>query len=85
MGAADDEEGRSDFTKVGNVTIGAIAGGEARQGTELEHSLSLVEALKLYPTAVGWSFYFALGVSDTNLRYWVLGIEVEADMRVSFE
>lgn len=63
MGANDEGEERSDFTKIGNVTIGSIAGDEARQGTEREHSLSLVEAVKLYPTAVGWSIYFSLGVS----------------------
>lgn len=63
MGTNDGEEERSDFTKIGNVTIGSIAGDEARQGTEREHSLSLVEAVKLYPTAVGWSIYFSLGVS----------------------
>ena len=65
MGANNEEEERSDFTKVGNVTIGSIAGDEARQGTEREHSLSLVEAVKLYPTAVGWSIYFSLGVSTS--------------------
>lgn len=63
MGTSADEEDRSDFAKVGNVTIGAIAGEEARQATEREHSLSLLEAVKLYPTAVGWSIYFSLGVS----------------------
>jgi len=61
MGASAEED-REDFSKVGNVTIGAIAGDEARQATEREHSLSLVEAVKLYPTAVGWSIYFSLGV-----------------------
>jgi SP family general alpha glucoside:H+ symporter-like MFS transporter len=63
MGTSVEGEERSDFVKVGSVTIGAIAGDEARQATEREHSLSLLEAVKLYPTAVGWSIYFSLGVS----------------------
>jgi hypothetical protein len=48
MGASAEGDERSDFAKVGTVTIGAIAG---------------EEAVKLYPTAVGWSIYFSLGVS----------------------
>lgn len=58
--AGDDGAG---IGKAGNVTIGAVAGDEARQGTEHEHRLSLLEAVRLYPTAVGWSIYFSLGVS----------------------
>lgn len=63
----DDGEERS--AKLGNVTIGAIAGEEARQGTEHEHSLSLSEAFKLYPSAIGWTIYFSLGVSDRS-GFW---------------
>lgn len=55
--------------KVGNVTIGSIAGDEARQGTEHEHRLSLLEAMRLYPTAVGWSIYFSLGVSESEAAW----------------
>lgn len=58
-----DEERHDDLAKGGGVTIGSIAGDEARQGTEHEHQLSLFEAIRLYPTAVGWSIYFSLGVS----------------------
>ena len=60
---ASEHEHPDTAAKIGNVTIGSIAGEEARQGTEHEHSLSLAEAVKLYPTAVGWSIYFSLGVS----------------------
>jgi hypothetical protein len=57
------EESRGDFAaKIGNVTV--ANDDEARQATDREHSLSLLEAVKLYPTAVGWSVYFSLGVSD---------------------
>ena len=62
MAASYDETGRDDFTKTGDVTIGSIAGDEARQGTDREHSLSFMEALRLYPSAVGWTIYFSLGV-----------------------
>jgi hypothetical protein len=56
------EEPRGDFAaKIGNVTV--ASDDEARQATDREHSLSLIEAVKLYPTAVGWSIYFSLGVS----------------------
>jgi hypothetical protein len=56
------EEPRGDFAaKIGNVTV--ASDDEARQATDREHSLSLMEAVRLYPTAVGWSIYFSLGVS----------------------
>lgn len=45
----------------GDIVIGAIAGEEARVASDQEHSLGFVEALKLYPTAVGWSLFFSLG------------------------
>jgi len=45
----------------GDVVIGAFVGDEARQAAEIEHNLGFVEALKLYPTAVGWSVFFSLG------------------------
>jgi hypothetical protein len=60
--ASYDETGGDDFTKTGGVTIGSIAGDEARQGTDREHSLSFMEAIRLYPSAVGWTIYFSLGV-----------------------
>lgn len=72
MGASEEEE-RSDFAKVGNVTVGSV---EARQGTDREHSLSLSEAVRLYPTAVGWSIYFSLGVSGWLLAgVWIFLLE----------
>jgi SP family general alpha glucoside:H+ symporter-like MFS transporter len=60
--ASYDETGGGDFTKTGDVTIGSIAGDEARQGTDREHLLSFMEAIRLYPSAVGWTIYFSLGV-----------------------
>ena len=35
---------------------------EARHATEVEHELTLSEAFRLYPTAVGWSIFFSLGI-----------------------
>jgi len=62
------ENGGDNFTKTGNVTIGSIAGDEARQGTDLEHRLSFFEAIRLYPSAVGWTIYFSLGVRFRHLH-----------------
>jgi hypothetical protein len=47
----DSEHGHGNVLK-GDVTIGTIAGEEARIATEQEHNLSFLEAVKLYPTAV---------------------------------
>jgi hypothetical protein len=60
--ASYDENGNDGLKKIGNVTIGSIAGDEARQGTDHEHRLSFLEAIRLYPSAVGWTIYFSLGV-----------------------
>lgn len=35
---------------------------EVREVIELEHTLTFREAMSLYPKAIGWSFYFSLGV-----------------------
>lgn len=37
----------------GGITIGAVAGDEARQAIEYEQNLSFTEALRLYPKAIG--------------------------------
>ena len=37
-------------------------GAEAREATEIEHQLTFAEGLTLYPTAVGWSVFFSLGI-----------------------
>ena len=57
----------------GDIVVGAIAGEEARQGTALEHSLTFFEAIKLYPTAVGWSVFFSLGIIMTAFDPQLLG------------
>jgi SP family general alpha glucoside:H+ symporter-like MFS transporter len=35
---------------------------EVREIIELEHTLTFRDAMSLYPKAIGWSFYFSLGV-----------------------
>lgn len=35
---------------------------EARKAFESEHALKFADAIKLYPTAVGWALFFSLGV-----------------------
>ena len=35
---------------------------EARKAFESEHALRFADAIKLYPTAVGWALFFSLGV-----------------------
>ena len=82
--SADDYNGRSmdhkpnnsgidnDILK-GDVIIGTIAGDEARQAAEIEHNLSFLDALKLYPTAVGWSVFFSLGIIMTAFDPQLLG------------
>ena len=44
-----------------DITISEI-GAEARLETEIQQKMSFMEALKLYPTAAGWSIFFSLGV-----------------------
>ncbi|KAI5359560.1 putative major facilitator, sugar transporter, major facilitator superfamily [Septoria linicola] len=60
-------------TMKGDITIGSIAGDEARQAMENEHNLSFTEALRLYPTAVAWSVFFSLGVLMTAFDPQLLG------------
>jgi hypothetical protein len=46
-------------TSVPKLSINAE---EVREIVELEHALTFRKALSLYPKAIGWSFYFSLGV-----------------------
>lgn len=51
-----------DVAKGGVSIIGTIGGEDVRQASDQEHNLTFTEALKLYPTAVGWSTFFSLGI-----------------------
>jgi MFS transporter, SP family, general alpha glucoside:H+ symporter len=57
----------------GNAVVGAIGGEEVRAATDAEHKMSLWEALHLYPTAIGWSVFFSLGVVMTAFDPQLLG------------
>ena len=57
----------------GDIAVGAIAGEEARHATELEHNLSLRDAFRLYPKAIGWSFFFSMGIIMTAFDPQLLG------------
>lgn len=46
---------------------------ESREATEIEHNMSLWEAVKKYPTAVGWSMFFSLGTVMTAFDPQLLG------------
>ena len=46
----------------GDIKVGALTGDEARLATAQEHSLTFREAIRLYPKAIGWSFFFSLGI-----------------------
>lgn len=55
------------------VVVGTIVGDGARQAAELEHNLTLLEGIKLYPTAIGWSIFFSLGVVMTAFDPQLIG------------
>lgn len=57
----------------GDIFIGSVGGEDARQATETEHNLTFVQALRLYPTAVGWSIFFSLGIIMTAFDPQLLG------------
>jgi len=37
-----------------------------RQRTAEEHQMTFLEAVKLYPTAIGWSVFFSMGIIMTG-------------------
>ena len=51
-------------TGVGEIAVASIdtITAEARKAFEDEHALSFGRAVYLYPTAVGWSLFFSLGI-----------------------
>ncbi|KJY02504.1 hypothetical protein TI39_contig48g00013 [Zymoseptoria brevis] len=56
-----------------DMVVGIIAGEDVRQAIQNEHELSFVEALRQYPTAVGWSVFFSLGVIMTAFDPQLMG------------
>lgn len=48
-------------------------GEEARRATEIEHEMTFMQGVKLYPAAIGWSAFFSLGVIMTAFDPQLLG------------
>lgn len=46
----------------GGLVVGSVGGVEVREATAREHNYTFLEALKLYPKAVGWSVFFSMGI-----------------------
>ncbi|KAK5698898.1 hypothetical protein LTR97_006547 [Elasticomyces elasticus] len=57
----------------GDIVVGIIAGEDAIRATENEHNLSLRDAVRLYPAAIGWSAFFSLGIIMTAFDPQLLG------------
>lgn len=55
---------------IGGVEVVAA---EAQHATEVEHSMGVIEACKLYPAAMGWSIFFSVGIIMTAYDPQVLG------------
>ncbi|KAK9235245.1 general substrate transporter [Lipomyces kononenkoae] len=68
MAGARDTEKAVDGLDVGAVTaqvnqdLGHDLLAEAKDATEQEHQMSVIQAIKLYPKAVGWSFVLSLAI-----------------------
>lgn len=50
-----------------------VFGEEALRATEIEHSMTFFEGVRLYPAAVGWSAFFSLGIIMTAFDPQLLG------------
>ncbi|KAH8601835.1 general substrate transporter [Bisporella sp. PMI_857] len=48
-------------------------GSQARLATEIEHQMTFWEAVKLYPSCVGWSIFFSMGIIMTAFDPQLLG------------
>jgi MFS transporter, SP family, general alpha glucoside:H+ symporter len=76
MGAIDDDKDLED-PKNGNASIATASVDEinakARHATELEKKLDFRTAVSLYPTAIGWSVFFSLGIIMTAFDPQLLG------------
>jgi len=58
MGSATEPATAVEDTKPGND----VAEGALEEAIAFEHSLTFLEACKLYPAAIGWSMFVSLGV-----------------------
>lgn len=70
-GSLDSDHAHGPDILKGDIIVGTIAGEEARQAAEQEHALSIREAVRLYPAAIGWSMFFSLGIIMTGNAIWL--------------
>jgi SP family general alpha glucoside:H+ symporter-like MFS transporter len=47
--------------------------GEARRATDIKHKITFREGVRLYPTSIGWSAFFSLGIIMTAFDPQLLG------------
>ena len=68
-----DLEDRKDDAAI--IATGSVEeiGAEAKAAIEHEHGLTFLQAMKLYPTAAGWSIFFSLGIIMTAFDPQLLG------------
>lgn len=48
-------------------------GDDARLATEIEHQMTFMQAVRIYPKAMAWSVFFSLGVIMTGFDPQLLG------------
>jgi SP family general alpha glucoside:H+ symporter-like MFS transporter len=70
--AKDLEERKDDTTIIATGSVEEI-GAEAKAAIEHEHGLTFLQAMRLYPTAAGWSIFFSLGIIMTAFDPQLLG------------
>lgn len=57
----DVEDNKHEAATIATKSVDEI-NAEARIALEAEHALSFADAVKLYPSAVGWALFFSLGI-----------------------
>lgn len=63
-----------DVQKGGYDLVGADGSEATTCFTAQEYRLSFLESLKLYPTALGWSIFFSVGIVMTAFDQQLLGL-----------
>ena len=61
MDTKDIEGPKNEAAYIRTASVDEI-GAEAKAAAEVEHELSFIQAIKLYPKAAAWSIFFSLGV-----------------------
>jgi SP family general alpha glucoside:H+ symporter-like MFS transporter len=71
--AMEESKQETDVEATVKVTSSKESTSDGATRVEDEHSQSFMQALKLYPTAVGWSMFFSLGIIMTAFDPQLLG------------